>query len=130
MQTPPMVSALKHEGTRLYKLARQGKTVPRQERAVTVHEFRLDKKDGRFINFFAHVSKGTYLRTLVNDLGDALGCHAALASLRRLRSGKFELGQSVTIEDLKRFTPEEFRAKVLPLSVSLAYENCHKPAPV
>ena len=77
IQVPPMVSALKHEGTRLYKLARQGKTVERKGRAVTVFEFRLEKKEGRFVNFFAHVSKGTYLRTLINDLGDALGCHAA-----------------------------------------------------
>jgi len=123
-----MVSALKHEGTRLYKLARQGKTVPRDGRPVTVHVFRLDKKDGRFVSFFAHVSKGTYLRTLVSDLGDALGCHAALASLRRTRSGKFKLDQSATVEDLKNFTLAQLREKILPLSASLSHADHHGPS--
>lgn len=131
IQVPPMVSALKHEGTRLYKLARQGKTVPREGRPVTVFSFKLDQKEGRFVNFCAHVSKGTYLRTLINDLGDALGCHAALASLRRLRSGKFKLEQSVTIDDLKSFTEAQLRSKILPLSASaVSHADCHKPSPV
>ncbi len=131
IQVPPMVSALKHEGTRLYKLARQGKTVERKGRAVTVFEFRLEKKEGRFVNFFAHVSKGTYLRTLISDLGDALGCHAALASLRRLRSGQFRLEQSVTLEDLKSFTPAQLGEKILPLSASIIdYANRNGSTPV
>jgi tRNA pseudouridine55 synthase len=116
IQVPPMVSALKHEGQRLYKLARQGKTVERDGRPVTVHEFRIDKKEGKFVEFLAYVSKGTYVRTLVSDLGDALGCHATLARLRRLRSGKFRLENGVTIEDLKKFTPIQLREKVIPLS--------------
>ena len=118
VQVPPMVSALKHEGTRLYKLARQGKTVPRDGRPVTVREFRFEKKEGKFIEFLADVSKGTYVRTLVNDLGEALGCYATLARLRRLRSGSFKLEQSVTIEDLKNFTPAQLREKVIPLSAT------------
>lgn len=131
IQVPPMVSALKHEGTRLYKLARQGKTVERKGRAVTVFEFRLEKKEGRFVNFFAHVSKGTYLRTLINDLGDALGCHAALASLRRLRSGQFRLEQSVTLEDLKSFTPDQLGERILPLSAAIIdYANRNGSTPV
>ncbi len=101
IQVPPMVSALKYHGVRLYKLARKGKTVPREGRKVTVYEFRIDQKDGRFVRFFARVSKGTYLRTLVNDLGESLGCLAALAELRRVRSGQFELKDSVTIDWLK-----------------------------
>lgn len=128
IQVPPMVSALKHEGVRLYKLARQGKTVVREGRPVTVYTFRLDKKDGRFVHFFAHVSKGTYLRTLVNDLGDALGCHAALASLRRTRSGQFTLTQSVTVEGLKTFVLPQLCEKILPVSVFLAHENHHGPS--
>ena len=124
IQVPPMVSALKHEGTRLYKLARQGKTVQRDGRPVTVYEFRFDKKEGAFIDFFAHVSKGTYLRTLVNDLGEALGCYAALARLRRLRSGKFNLDQSVTIEALRGMTLAELQGKMFPLSASFVHENC------
>ena len=103
VQVPPMVSALKHEGTRLYKLARQGKTVARDGRPVKVYEFRFEKKEGKFVDFLAYVSKGTYVRTLVNDLGESLGCYATLARLRRLRSGPFRLEQSVTIDALKNF---------------------------
>jgi tRNA pseudouridine55 synthase len=128
VQVPPMVSALKHEGTRLYKLARQGKTVPRDGRAVTVHEFRFEKKEGKFVEFLAYVSKGTYVRTLVHDLGEALGCYATLARLRRLRSGSFKLDQSVTIEDLKNFTPVQLREKVIPLSAAQAHAN-HNGSP-
>ena len=123
VQVPPMVSALKHEGQRLYKLARQGKTVEREGRPVTVHEFRIDKKDGKFVEFLAYVSKGTYVRTLVNDLGEVLGCYATLARLRRLRSGKFRLEQAVTIEDLKGFTPIQLREKVIPLSAVFLHAN-------
>lgn len=126
IQVPPMVSALKHEGTRLYKLARQGKTVERKGRPVTVFHFRLEEKKGQFVHFFAHVSKGTYLRTLISDLGDALGCHATLASLRRLRSGQFRLEQSVTMEELKSFTPDQLCEKILPLNASIIdYANRH-----
>jgi tRNA pseudouridine55 synthase len=123
IQVPPMVSALKHEGTRLYKLARQGKTIPRDGRPVTVHEFRFEKKEGKFVEFLAYVSKGTYVRTLVNDLGEALGCYATLARLRRLRSGPFKLEQSVTIEDLKNFTPAQLREKAIPLSAPLLHAD-------
>jgi len=130
VQVPPMVSALKHEGTRLYKLARQGKTVVRDGRPVTVHEFRFDKKEGKFIEFLAYVSKGTYVRTLVNDLGEALGCYATLARLRRLRSGSFKLEQSVTIDDLKNFTPVQLREKVLPLSAAHIHADHSGPSKV
>ncbi len=123
IQVPPMVSALKHEGTRLYKLARQGKTVPRDGRPVTVHEFRFEKKEGKFVEFLAYVSKGTYVRTLVNDLGESLGCYATMARLRRRRSGTFKLEQSVTIEDLKNFTPAQLREKVIPLSATLLHAD-------
>lgn len=130
VQVPPMVSALKHEGTRLYKLARQGKTVVRDGRPVTVYEFRFEKKEGKFVEFLAYVSKGTYVRTLVNDLGESLGCYATLARLRRLRSGPFRLEQSVTIDALKNFTPVELRAKVLPLSATLIHADPHGPSKI
>ncbi|MFH0984754.1 MAG: tRNA pseudouridine(55) synthase TruB [Candidatus Omnitrophota bacterium] len=130
VQVPPMVSALKHEGTRLYKLARQGKTVERDGRPVMVYEFRFEKMEGKFVEFLAHVSKGTYVRTLVNDLGESLGCYATLARLRRLRSGPFRLEQSVTIDDLKNFTPVELRTKVLPLSATLVHADPPGPSKV
>ncbi|HOE69095.1 MAG TPA: tRNA pseudouridine(55) synthase TruB [Candidatus Omnitrophota bacterium] len=128
VQVPPMVSALKHEGTRLYKLARQGKTVPREGRRVTVHKFRFDKMEGRFADFSAHVSKGTYLRTLVNDLGEVLGCHACLARLRRLCSGNFDITKSVTIDTLRTMSLEELLPKMLPLGAVPQYANSHRPS--
>lgn len=106
-QTPPMVSALKHEGVRLYRLARAGKTVDRPKRSVTVYEFRIEEIHLPIIKFFARVSKGTYLRTLVNDLGEALGSFAVLSQLRRVRSGSFTLEDAVTIEQLKKLGPEK-----------------------
>ncbi|MBI4358731.1 MAG: tRNA pseudouridine(55) synthase TruB [Candidatus Omnitrophica bacterium] len=101
-QIPPMVSALKHQGIRLYRLARAGKVVDRPKRTVTVYEFRIEAIDLPKVRFFARVSKGTYLRTLVNDLGESLGCFAVLSQLRRVRSGSFRLEDAVTISELKR----------------------------
>lgn len=126
MQMPPMVSALKYRGTRLYKLARKGLTVPRQERKVTVHEFQIERKEGPLVYFFASVSKGTYLRTLVNDLGEALGCFATLAELRRIRSGNFKLEDSVTIEELRAYSVQQFRSKVLPFWFPSSYAYRHE----
>ena len=122
IQVPPMVSALKHQGVRLYKLARQGREVEREGRKVTVYDFKIEKKDGRFVHFFARVSKGTYLRTLVHDIGESLGCYGALAELRRTRSGHFELRDAVTVDDLKNYAAGDLRAKVHPL-LSLATQS-------
>ncbi len=106
-QTPPMVSALKHQGVRLYQLARAGKTVDRPKRTVTVYEFRVEEIDLPKVKFFARVSKGTYLRTLVNDLGEVLGSCAVLSQLRRVRSGSFILDEAVTVEQLKKLDTDK-----------------------
>ncbi|MBI4395334.1 MAG: tRNA pseudouridine(55) synthase TruB [Candidatus Omnitrophica bacterium] len=105
-QIPPMVSALKHQGVRLYQLARAGKTVERPKRTVTIYEFRIEEINLPEIRFFARVSKGTYLRTLVNDLGEMLGSFAVLSQLRRVRSGSFALDDAVRIEELKKLSSE------------------------
>ena len=115
IQVPPMVSALKHQGVRLYKLARKGMTVPREGRPVIVHRFDLKHQEGAFIHFAVSVSKGTYVRTLVNDLGESLGCYATLAELRRIRAGTFHLEKSVTIDALRSLTPYELEQHTLPL---------------
>lgn len=120
-QVPPMVSALKHQGVRLYELARRGVTVPRQARKITVYRFDLSKKEGPLVHFSAHVSKGTYLRTLVHDLGEALGCFATLAELRRVRSGEFQLKDAVTIEQLKQWTAKDLGEKTLALRSPASY---------
>lgn len=119
-QTPPMVSALKHKGVRLYQLARAGKVVDRQKRLITVHELRIEEIQFPFVRFFAHVSKGTYLRTLVNDIGDALGCCAVLTDLRRVRSGSFSLEDAVPIADLKKMDHNQLKLAIRKPSVSVA----------
>ena len=120
-QTPPMISAIRYKGVRLYHLARRGKVVPRKKRRIFVHEFRVESQSGPFIRFFARVSKGTYLRTLVHDIGEALGCHATLSELRRIRSGEFRLEDSVTVDLLKNFTHEDLQKRVVPLASLPAY---------
>lgn len=125
-QTPPMVSALKFKGVRLYKLARQGVTVPRQERPVTVHELTIEKKENELVYFSAHVSKGTYVRTLVHDLGNALGCSAALASLQRKRAGQFHVEDSLTVDALKQLSADELRPRIISLSSLSLYADSER----
>lgn len=124
-QVPPMVSALKHQGVRLYELARRGVDIPRAGRQVTVFEFKFENKKEAFIQFTSRVSKGTYLRTLINDLGESLGCFATLAELRRVRSGAFKLQDSVSIEQMKQWTIKELREKTTPLSATASYANLY-----
>lgn len=112
IQVPPMVSALKHKGMRLYDLARKGITVPRDGRQVFVREFKFHSMEGSSIHFQATVSKGTYVRTLVNDLGETLGCHATMTELKRLRSGKFSLKDAVTIDMLKEIELPALSSKI------------------
>lgn len=103
MQVPPMVSALKHEGRRLYDLAREGKTVEREPRPVTVHELEiLAVGSGPYpeVEFRVVCSSGTYVRTLADDMGRALGGHAHLTALRRTRVGSLGLDRAVTVDGL------------------------------
>lgn len=123
IQVPPMVSALKHQGVRLYELARKGVDVPREGRNVKVYDFRFEKIDGPYVHFSSKVSKGTYVRTLVNDLGEDLGCYASLFELRRSQSGQFKLQDSVTIDQLKQWTIKELREKLLPVDSTYAHSQ-------
>lgn len=120
-QIPPMISAIRYKGIRLYHLARRGAVVPREKRKIVVHEFRVDDQSGPFVRFFARVSKGTYLRTLVHDIGEVLGCHASLSELRRVRAGDYRLEEAVTIEALKSFSLEQLERRIFPLSSFPAY---------
>ncbi len=127
-QMPPMISAIRYKGVRLYHLARRGTIVPREKRRIVVHQFRVDDQTGPFVNFFAHVSKGTYLRTLVHDMGEALGCHASLSGLRRVRAGGYRLEETVTVDALKNFSLEELERHVFPLSSFPAYAFLERPS--
>jgi tRNA pseudouridine55 synthase len=99
-QVPSMYSALKHNGQPLYKLARQGIEVEREARCITLYENNLMRHDGDVLELEMHCSKGTYVRTIAEDLGDALGCGAHVTALRRLSAGPFDEGHQVTLDEL------------------------------
>lgn len=112
LQLPPMYSALKVNGQKLYDLARQGKTVERKPRAITVYELELLEQSAPD-EFTLRVvcSKGTYIRTLCHDLGQALGCGGCMAALRRTMAAGFRIEEAVTLERAQ----EEREALLLPL---------------
>lgn len=101
-QIPPMYSALKHKGRPLYELARQGIEIERQPRKVTIHELRVEGLEGDVCHFFVKSSKGTYIRTLVEDIGEVLGCGAHVIGLRRLAVVPFENTAMITLPELEQ----------------------------
>lgn len=105
-QIPPMHSAIKHQGERLYKLAHQGLTVERKPREVTVHSLELLGIDGVHLEIDVLCSKGTYIRTLAEDIGRALGVCAHVAMLRRTRSGPFDVADARTLDALEALADE------------------------
>ena len=102
LQVPPMFSAVKHRGQPLYKLARQGIEVQREARPVTIHSNELQVFDGDQIELEMHCSKGTYVRTIAQELGEQLGCGAHIAALRRRRAGPYGEADLVTFEALEQ----------------------------
>lgn len=119
-QIPPMFSALKKGGQRLYKLARKGEVVEREPRIVQVHRLELTRFEPPHIDLSIACGKGTYVRTLAHDIGAALGCGAHLEALVRTRVGGFSLDQAVDFEDLLAVhTPEEreaMRSRMIPMA--------------
>ena len=105
-QLPPMVSAIKMDGVPLYKLARKGQEVERKLRPVRVTGYEVTRIALPEVDFRVHCSKGFYVRTYANDIGEKLGCGAHLSALRRTNSGKFTLERSVTVAQLKEANPE------------------------
>jgi len=101
-QVPPMYSALKKDGQPLYKLARAGEVVEREARSVTIARLEMLAFESPRATLAVSCSKGTYIRTLVEDLGRELGCGAHVAALRRTQAGPFQLNQSVTLEELEK----------------------------
>ena len=109
MQVPPMYSALKVNGQKLYELARKGKEVERQPRPITIHELTLLGMDAEGIRLRVHCSKGTYIRTLCKDIGEALGCGGCMASLRRVQAGEYTIEEAVSLDALVSAEhPEDF----------------------
>ncbi len=121
-QVPPMYSALKHEGRRLYELAREGKTVERAARRVEIHTLELEALAQDELVLEVLCSKGTYIRTLAEDIGAALGCGAHLSALRRLAVTPFDERDAIDFAALKALAqsaPDELDRRLLPVAAAL-----------
>ncbi len=122
-QIPPMYSALKHQGQRLYRLARQGIEVERQPRKVTIRTLRLLNLKNERMECQVHCSKGTYVRTLAEDIGEALGYGAHIAALRRTEVEPYDSSQMVTLEHLHELAEQghaALDALLLPVDTVIA----------
>ncbi|HSQ72509.1 MAG TPA: tRNA pseudouridine(55) synthase TruB [Rubrivivax sp.] len=119
-QLPPMHSALKHQGRALYDYARAGIEVEREPRRITIHRIDIVEWQAESLVIDVACSKGTYIRTLAEDIGAALGCGAHLAALRRTGSGGLRVEDTVSLEALAAMTEAEREARLLPADVLLA----------
>lgn len=109
-QLPPMYSAVKVGGKKLYELARQGVEIKREARDIEISRLEITNMDMPHIDFELDCSKGTYVRTLCTDIGAELGCGGTLSALRRTRCGRFTLADAVSLESLKNMDQEQFTA--------------------
>lgn len=119
LQTPPMYSALKHQGQPLYKYARQGIEIERKPREISLHRIALTDFQGDTISLSVDCSKGTYIRVLAEDIGGYLGCGAHLIALRRTRVGDFLLRNAIPLNSLEALTEIERDLKFLPIDCLL-----------
>lgn len=119
MQTPPMVSAIKKNGVPLYKLARKGETVEREPRLVHIYEFSLVSFTPPDAAFRVRCTKGAYIRSIAHDLGQALGCGAALARLRRVAAGAFRVEEAVPLDTALNLPATDLAARIIPLGEAL-----------
>jgi len=114
-QIPPMVSAKKVGGVPLYRLARQGREIPREPRLVHVYTFRFEDYEDPFGYFRVSCTKGTYVRSLAHDLGQRLGCGAHLTALRRTASGRFDVADALPLQEVLALDRKGLEARVIPL---------------
>ncbi len=121
LQIPPMYSALHINGKRLYKLAREGKEVDRPARPVTVHEFKLVDRTDSELTLSVHCSKGTYVRTLAEDLARGLGCCGHLIALRRISVNPFSKQPMITLPQLEALESEQRHALLLPVDAGIGH---------
>ena len=131
-QIPPMYSAIKINGQKLCDLARKGREVERQPRTITIHELTCLEFSGNTAKLRVHCSKGTYIRTLCKDIGDALGCGGCMESLRRVTAGEYTIEQAVPLQTLidsqepeKYLLPVDSMFKAYPeLTLTEKQEKC------
>ncbi len=120
LQLPPVYAALKHEGTPIYKLARQGRPIQKPARPITVAAIRITAQEPPDIRFEVTCSSGTYVRALCADIGRALGCGGHLKQLRRTVNGGFTVEQAVTLDDLARMAEGPDRnTALIPMDAAL-----------
>jgi tRNA pseudouridine55 synthase len=115
-QTPPMFSAKKLNGVPLYKLARQGQEVKREPRFINISKFELLEWNKPSAKFRLACSKGTYVRTVCHDLGKRIGCGAHMTQLRRISSGKFDVANAITVDQLAQMNPSEIKKILIPVA--------------
>jgi tRNA pseudouridine55 synthase len=116
-QVPSMYSALKHKGQPLYKYAREGIEVPREARDITVFNLELLRFEHDEVELNIHVSKGTYIRTIVDDLGELLGCGAHVAHLRRSAVGNYPIEKMITLPELEALLEQAIEDEITPSDV-------------
>lgn len=114
MQMPPMVSAIKKDGVPLYKLARKGIEVEREPRLIHIYNFRFTNYAEPLSEFRLACTKGTYVRSVANDLGQKIGCGAHLAKLRRSVSGKFDVADAKPLDEILKLSSSELEKRVIP----------------
>lgn len=114
-QTPPMHSAIKIDGVKLYHLARKGEEVAREPRFIRVTAFDLLSFTPPKLTFDLHCTKGTYVRTIAHDLGNKLGCGAHLSALRRTMSGQFTIKQCITLDEIEAMTLPDIEKRLIPV---------------
>jgi len=114
MQIPPMVSAVKKDGVPLYKLARKGVEVERKPKLIRIYKYRFTTYNEPEGQFRVACTKGTYIRSLVHDLGEKIGCGAHLSQLRRIGSGRFDVAEALPLDKVLALTPNELGARVIP----------------
>lgn len=118
-QVPPMYSALKHQGRALYEYAREGIEIERAPRRITIHRLQVLQCEQDFLEISVRCSKGTYIRTLAEDIGKALGCGAHLLGLRRTESGGFDLASAHTLQQLEATAAADLDNMLLPIDCLL-----------
>jgi tRNA pseudouridine55 synthase len=114
MQVPPMVSAVKKDGVPLYKLARKGLEVEREPRLIHIYRFLFSSYQEPLGEFELACTKGTYVRSVAHDLGQNVGCGAHLATLRRMRCGKFDVANATEFEEVMKMSSAELERLVIP----------------
>lgn len=118
-QVPPMYSALKHEGKALYTYAREGVEIERQPRSVHIRQIELNAYAEGVAEISVTCSKGTYIRTLAEDIGRALGCGAHLVALRRTATASYDISQTIKLEALEQLTTEQRDQQLLPVDSAI-----------